>query len=360
MMVQLQYLRAIAALLVVYFHAALQMEKVDLGTAPTLHLLGESGVDLFFVLSGFMMWLTTAGKPVGTLDFFWRRVRRIVPLYWAATLFAATVALIAPSLLKSTVFDIRHVVSSLFFVPMINPATEMITPVVVPGWTLNYEMYFYFVFGLCLLLPQKFRLQGLLGLIGGVFLLCNLLPQVTVTRFYGYQIIFEFVIGVLLGYLYTRGFRLPLAGAILLMIAGFSVLLYNDYIGVHVARLLRVGLPAAAVVLAAISISLPDRSSWRWLRVLGDASYSIYLTHAFTLAGMRVVHPHLPGVLSEEIPFLLLMIGFSTIGGLLSYYLFEVPVGNALAKLKWRKPAPERPAVRLPAGKLATEPGHEN
>ena len=89
-------------------------------------------------------------------DFARRRIRRIVPLYWLATLFSATVALVAPSLLKSTVFDLPHLAASLLFMPWSNPADpSTITPVVVPGWTLNYEMFFYFVFALLLPLSRS-------------------------------------------------------------------------------------------------------------------------------------------------------------------------------------------------------------
>ncbi|MEP4343596.1 MAG: acyltransferase family protein, partial [Lentilitoribacter sp.] len=62
MLIQLQYLRAIAALLVVYFHTILQLPKLYSSPALQLPILGETGVDLFFVTSGFVMWFTTAGK----------------------------------------------------------------------------------------------------------------------------------------------------------------------------------------------------------------------------------------------------------------------------------------------------------
>jgi exopolysaccharide production protein ExoZ len=86
MCVQLQYIRAIAALLVVYFHAILQLEKLNPDAWITDYLFGKSGVDLFFVLSGFVMWITTSDKPQSVAEFWWKRVRRVVPLYWAVTL----------------------------------------------------------------------------------------------------------------------------------------------------------------------------------------------------------------------------------------------------------------------------------
>ena len=113
MCVQLQYIRAIAALLVVYFHAILQLEKLNPDAWMTDYLFGKSGVDLFFVLSGFVMWITTSDKPQTVTDFWWKRVRRVVPLYWAVTLAAAMVALVLPQILKSTQFDVPHILASL-------------------------------------------------------------------------------------------------------------------------------------------------------------------------------------------------------------------------------------------------------
>src|ERR1700712_2912253 len=108
MLVQLQYLRAIAALMVVYFHAVLQVAKLDPQYDTQMHLFGETGVDIFFILSGFVMWLTTSGREISPTDFYKRRIKRIVPLYWLATLFSAAVAVVAPSILESTVFHIPH------------------------------------------------------------------------------------------------------------------------------------------------------------------------------------------------------------------------------------------------------------
>jgi exopolysaccharide production protein ExoZ len=82
MLVQLQYLRAIAALLVVYFHSVLQVTKVNDGFDWQFRLFGETGVDIFFVLSGFVMWLTTAGRHISPLEFYRRRIKRIVSRSW--------------------------------------------------------------------------------------------------------------------------------------------------------------------------------------------------------------------------------------------------------------------------------------
>ncbi len=334
MCVQLQYIRAIAALLVVYFHAILQMEKLNPDAWITDYLFGKSGVDLFFVLSGFVMWITTSDKPQTVGDFWWKRVRRVVPLYWAVTLAAAAVAFVLPQILKSTQFDVPHILASLAFLPWINPsdpAGDMIAPLIVPGWTLNYEMYFYFLFGLCLLVPVRHRILAIALLIGSIFAIANLAPESTAARFYGDTVIFEFVAGVILGRIYKTGLSFTAPVVIFAVALGFAALLFNDYRGFDMPRLITIGLPAAVIIFFATAIRIPDLKAWRWLRILGDASYSIYLTHIFTLAGSRMVYPRVIDILQSDTLFVVVMMLMSTLVGLASYYLFEVPVGRFLS-----------------------------
>lgn len=336
MCVQLQYIRAIAALLVVYFHAILQLEKLNPDAWISDYLFGKSGVDLFFVLSGFVMWITTSDKPQSVADFWWKRVRRVVPLYWAVTLAAATVALVVPQILKSTQFDVPHILASLAFVPWLNPSDpegQMIAPLIVPGWTLNYEMYFYLLFGACLLVPVRHRIAAIMALIGGVFVIANLAPESTAARFYGDTVIFEFVAGVILGHIYKAGVSISAPLVALGVMLGFSALLFNDYSGFDLPRLITIGIPAAAIIFFSTAIRIPDLKAWRWLRVLGDASYSIYLTHIFTLAGSRMIYPVVIGPLQSDTLFVVLMMAMSTAVGLASYYLFEVPVGRYLSSV---------------------------
>ncbi|MFN3721000.1 MAG: acyltransferase family protein [Rhizobium rhizophilum] len=345
MCVQLQYIRAIAALLVVYFHAILQLEKLNPDAWITVYLFGKSGVDLFFVLSGFVMWITTADKAQAVTDFWWKRIRRVVPLYWAVTLAAAMVALVLPQILKSTQFDVPHILASLAFLPWLNPsdpAGEMIAPLIVPGWTLNYEMYFYLLFGLCLLVPVRHRIAAITALIGSVFLVANLAPESTAARFYGDTVIFEFVAGVMLGRVYKAGISFSAPVVAVALVLGFAVLVFNDYRGFELPRLITIGVPAAVIIFFATAIRIPDLKAWRWLRLLGDASYSIYLTHIFTLAGSRMIYPWVIGTLQSDTLFVILMMAMSTAVGLASYTLFEVPVGRYLSTAN--PPGSGRPA----------------
>jgi exopolysaccharide production protein ExoZ len=338
MLVQLQYLRAIAALLVVYFHSVLQVTKVNDSFDWQFRLFGETGVDIFFVLSGFVMWLTTAGRHISPLEFYRRRIKRIVPLYWLATIFSAVVALVAPSILKSTVFNLPHLLASLLFLPWRNTAEpDLIMPVVVPGWTLNYEMFFYFVFGLLLLIPEKQRLYALFGAMTAIILACHLSPfQNTATIFYGDAIIYEFLGGVVLAKLYLEKILVPQRLAWPGLVLGFAFLLINETLCDASMRSYMWGIPAFVIIYSAVSIDFSRLPAIGWLGYLGDASYAIYITHAFTLAFLRVVCNTLHiDIIANGPVFVTACLICSSIGGAIVHELTTPTRWK-----KWRRSAP--------------------
>lgn len=354
MLVQLQYMRAIAALLVVYFHAILQLRTVDPSAVLGVALFGKSGVDVFFVLSGFVMWVTTCGKPITMLQFYGKRIRRIVPLYWSVTIAAALVAFAFPQILKSTVFNAEHIAASLAFLPWINPADpegKMIAPLIVPGWTLNYEMYFYFLFGAVLLIKPRWRLVLLIAVLATIVALCALAPvQNTATIFYSNLIVLEFAAGMVLGHLYLEKRRIGTIAAAALATVSTVALLLFDFLELPYERLLTVGVPAVLIVFAMISIDFTKYRELRLLRFLGDASYSLYLTHIFVLAGWRMLYSRLPdGVLKNEYVLVASMLLASCAVGALVHLFFELPVDRYLSGKK-QQGAAAKPAVFPVAG----------
>jgi exopolysaccharide production protein ExoZ len=338
----LQYLRGIAALMVVYFHSVLQLRNLG-GGQGALPLFGESGVDLFFVLSGLLMWLTTANSRATPWAFMRKRLIRIAPLYWGLTLAAGAVALAAPSLLKSTVWEASHFFASLLFIPAPNPAFMdaaaqglRYTPVIIPGWTLNYEMFFYLVFALCIVLKPVARLL----LVPGVFVALWLagaagLVQEGPLAYYSNPIIFEFVLGMGVALLLQRRWFLAPWCAALAGVVAAVALVYAD---LHHApwRPLSFGVPAAVLIYClcslesrACSLELPV------LRLLGDASYSIYLTHVFSLAALRVVFLRVSGDAGPSAGvFLLVAIVVSALVGIATYWLYERPAMHLLERFK--------------------------
>ena len=350
----LQYLRAIAALLVVYFHAQLQAP----GRAFAFPSFGAAGVDIFFVLSGYVMWLTTAGRRIGPLQFMQRRIIRIVPLYWLVSLVAAGFALAAPGLMRSTTIELPHFLASLFFIPWPNPGaaihqTQALTPLVVPGWTLNMEMFFYLLFALLLPFAVRWRLIGLALLIGVAFVIGSFVADGnTPLSFYGTTLLFEFWFGMALAALVgrwsdPRALSKPRTGqrAVFgaLWLVALTALLLADWYNAGEPKMIWYGLPALSVV--GIAIIAERRGlvpSLPWLQTLGDASYSLYLTHGFVVAACRVLFSRLPFLSSIDhpLPFLGVALICSIVVGLVTYFWAEKPLTIFIGRFADRKGRP--------------------
>lgn len=313
----LQYLRAFAALAVVFFHAA---ERSGYAFA-----IGAAGVDVFFVISGFIMWVIINRRPVSPARFLVDRVRRIVPVYWLAT--GAMVAGGLVGLFPNLVLTTEHVVASFLFVPERSPSSGEIWPVLVQGWTLNYEMFFYAVFAASLLVPSRLRLPA----VAALFVLLVALGSLTesgdpLVATYTRPIILEFVAGMLIGQLWLSR-RVPGAGVAL----GLIAVALAGFAAIAVLRLPfdeRVCGPlACALVCGAAAL---DRDGtvrlFRLPALLGDASYSIYLWHTFAIS----VSAKAGGMLGLP-PALVFTVSVlsGVLAGLCGYYLVERPLLRA-------------------------------
>ena len=204
----IQYLRGISAVMVIFYHAAIQSTAISGIHVPAL---GKFGVDIFFVISGFVMWTGVSGRATSPTIFLKKRFCRIVPLYWSFTLIAAAVALLMPGLLRSTIFDLPHLVASLAFIPWVNPAAssvkviETLTPVVNPGWTLNFEMLFYVMFASILILPRYLAFLALALEMATLHYVAGLLGgKAPIAQFYAQGVMFEFLFGVAIAIINAR------------------------------------------------------------------------------------------------------------------------------------------------------------
>jgi exopolysaccharide production protein ExoZ len=269
----------------VYSHTVIQVQDY----LQFLPEFGSFGVDIFFVISGFIMvWIS---KPTDTpLHFIWNRIRRVVPLYWFFTLLMAIILLLLPSVFKNTVFDLSALMRSLAFLPGYSVAySDQVWPIVAPGWSLNYEMYFYLIFALSLLVASRFRILFISAVILGVFLLANSLNNKSAMQlFYSESIVFEFIFGMLLAVAWKRGLRLPASTGLWLILLGFSLL----FLQLPASRIIEFGLPSLLVVTGCL---YAQATEVRWAVVLGDASYALYLSHIFSLGVLRKALPPLLG-----------------------------------------------------------------
>ena len=282
MLNNLQVLRAVAAYLVVLTHIArLNPPLLD----PWLSF-GMYGVDLFFVISGFVMVYTTTGKTVTPMQFMRNRIVRIVPMYWALTLAVFALALIAPSLLQATRPNVGELLKSLFFIPFVK-SNGLVQPVLFLGWTLNYEMFFYLLFALSLFLASlRLRVLSLSGVLVGLVIAGALLESSNIVAdFYTSPLLLEFMFGMLLGLGHRRlkEARVPalLCGAVIIL--GFGLMFAVGTLHIEAPRWLVVGLPAALIVMAALMLEGRGHVyRGGGLLLVGAASYMLYLSHPFS------------------------------------------------------------------------------
>jgi exopolysaccharide production protein ExoZ len=289
----LQYLRAVAALIVVYSHACIQVPAYQ----PYLMKFGSFGVDIFFVISGFiMMYIAKPDAKPGA--FFMNRIRRVVPLYWFFTLLMAGLLLTMPSVFAKAEFNLLQTIQSLFFIPHFSSAHPgEIWPIVAPGWSLIYEMYFYALFGLSLYFAPKSRLALIALVITTVYFAAKVFDTGgPFNEFFTDDIVFEFIFGMLLAWLWKKGYTLTPIGGMVLLIAGFALLLLHSQdqflVALNAPGIITNGIPATMVVAGTLFIKVPEN---RLGILLGDASYALYLCHLFILGILRIILPPLLG-----------------------------------------------------------------
>jgi exopolysaccharide production protein ExoZ len=333
----IQVLRGLAAMGVVLFHLGASLPRIGVQGAWVGGFSG--GVDVFFVISGFIMVHTVANREIGPLSFALSRIRRIVPLYWAVTLFMATVLTIKPGLVNSAVFDPRLLIGSLLFWPVANPALDgALMPLLVPGWTLNLEMFFYTIFAVGLLLSKPLRTSFMFLVLVLVIGLTGAGVLTGTCGFWGQPIVLEFLLGMILAD-WTRNRGLPTVPIWLPFVAGALLVLLGSIEGANEgwARFFLRGLPALVVVGGALSLEAAGRNRFPALaHLLGDASYSLYLVHgivlsAFTTVWIKAGFADLPATISVPL-FALAATVTATLGGVLTWRFFERPVDRALRK----------------------------
>ncbi|NEU14463.1 acyltransferase [Methylobacterium sp. BTF04] len=316
----IQALRAIAALLVVGHHLS---DHRFVG--------GAAGVDVFFVISGFIM--GTIDRKVSPGLFLAKRLIRIVPLYWATTL--ALCAGATAGLFARFTFDAPSLLKSLLFIPYVN-ATGNIWPLLIPGWTLNAEMLFYVLFAVSLWFKSP-RFIASTAIVSIVFLGVVYSPESPPLHFWTMSTLLEFIAGLALaGLIRPVGLYCGLS-----LIAVAAAAFVAVEIGWHYSETLRPlawGGPAALIVCGALAIERAGCWPKRALipiEKIGDASYSLYLTHGFVVA---LLHRKLGVTILTGVLAVPLCVAIAII----TYHGFEQPIGATLSRLVNRsKPRPE-------------------
>ena len=279
-----QALRAVAALFVVGYHATLLPFEAGTPLAGGVWSTGACGVDIFFVISGFVMAVTApglAGRADGGRVFLWRRIVRVVPLYW---LFTTAVWAWQGFGFGPEAGGAWHVAASYLFIPSFDRA-HLPVPLLQVGWTLNFEMMFYLLFAAALALempPSRFLppILGALAVVGW-----REHPTWPAWTALASPLALEFLFGVVIATLARRG-RLPggWVGALLLA-GGFAAVCRLPM--ASRARVVYWGLPAAAIVAGVVGLEdAMGRRLPRWLLEAGNASYAVYLVHFPIMAAL--------------------------------------------------------------------------
>lgn len=341
MFLNIQVLRGIAATLVVWVHT---QDVIPLEFIPgKIREVGYGGVDLFFVISGFIMVFATSNRAVTPQSFLLKRFLRVAPLYYLVTLFVVMLCLVRPALFKSTTIELETLYKSFLFIPF-EKSHDRIYPIYPLGWTLNYEMFFYCLFSIAMFieLPKRvFALATVLLALSGIGLFVSGIGDYgVIAYFYTRPVILDFVLGTIIAICLLRRDKMPvsflkifypvlLLGCISFFFSGFVLHASQSPVTPTTDTLLRFGLPSALIVASLVGLErLGHTVSNEFLRHVGDASYSIYLTHYFIVEGLSpLVIRTITG------PTFLLLAALGTIAasvlfGMLVYRLIERPLAG--------------------------------
>ncbi len=319
MILSMQYMRALASLFVVFHHSGLKAATYSSNPLGWFHV-GEAGVDLFFIISGYIMCKTVDSRNTSFGRFLLARIRRIIPLYWVLTSLALIIFIVLPEKVNSSGGHTNIPLSYLLF-----PTEDKY--LIQNGWTLSYEFFFYFLFavGLHLTSNKKYLLPVVLILllvsVGTV-----IQPKNYLLGFMTNPLLLEFVFGILVFYFFKSRQLTYSTGLLLMAVAGI-VLMYVNFYQPGYPRVIAYGVPALLFFVGMLTLEpffQKNRKSQTlgFFQGVGDSSYSLYLSHPFTLVAASMILAK-AGINEYGYLFVLLLAISSVVAGHLCYLLLE-------------------------------------
>lgn len=337
MIKSIQYLRGLAALAVVLHHASGAILVHYAVEQKDFYSWGAGGVDLFFIISGFIMMYITFDKEVSVLDFLYKRVVRIYPIFYVYATIALIIFIISPDSINRSASAPTKILPSYLLIPY----TEFVNLVQV-AWTLVYEVHFYLLFAVSLLLINKYR-YIFTGFVLSIVSVSSLIGYGSFYfKYMSDPIILEFMFGMVLYFLISKKFIKDMWFLLSLLFFSLCTLMLNDGLP---GRVLYYGIPAFLLMYSVLSLDIngclfkSENKISNFLVKLGDSSYSLYLSHSFVLgAGVIILNKlHLINNTTVQFMIVLLSIG-AIIWGWISYQFIEKPIISFLMQkgvAKW-------------------------
>ena len=343
-----QILRGVGALLVIGIHLNnwLEARKAVIGPShiayfANWHQFGAVGVDIFFVISGFVAGLTMNRYDGRTGTFLRQRFLRIAPL---AYIFSA-LWILRLHLLGQPI-PLAGVWSTIVLAPIL-PTYHIPTLDVL--WTLSFEFTLYLLTCLVLLLKRgPVTLFGLLSVLAtiGIFVRFDFAPL----RFATHPMLYEFALGIL-AFLLFRDRRLPRWALWASFVLGAGALVLQALLGSGIPANPALAISGESALQRVVQYALPSflllnflltwdaGQGWlsRLATLIGNASYSIYLVHLFVIS-MTIRYIHLPPDGRWIVLFAL-----ATVSGIVVYLWVERPLAKLTAWGEKTKPEAAEP-----------------
>ncbi len=337
-------MRALAAFMVVMHHVAWKGEQYSADPLAWFNV-GGAGVDLFFVISGYIMCHTAEASRPNVSSFMWARLRRIYPLYFLLTTLALLVFIFFPGRVNSS-GGTTDIINSYTLFP--SEGKYLINN----GWTLSYEFFYYFLFSFCLSFSSNFRYIIPLALISMLVFFGFLLDEPNyLIDFITDPLLLEFGFGISIFMLHEKIRIKPIIGLLFISLSIVLLLVANNF-ELNDLRVLSYGGPAFLFFWGMLSFedSFKKRGS-NWVlatfKALGDSSYSLYLFHPFAIGAVTILLTRM-GINGYGYIFVLMLSVVALASGHLCYYFVEKPLLSLFRTNKRKQAAQPSRAAATP------------
>jgi len=330
MIYSVQYMRAIAALFVVIHHAAWKGGQYS-SSSFDWFVIGEAGVDLFFIISGYIMCHTVDNKNINFTRFIKARVLRIIPLYWVLTTMALAVYLLFPEKVNSSGGHTNIFLSYTLF-----PTLD--SYLINNGWTLSYEFFFYFLFAFSLGFAAKYKYLYSVAIILALVSIGNIVSSnIHLFDFITNPLLLEFTFGIGIFYLFKERTLSFSTGAVLIALSILLIVLVNNF-QPDLSRVISYGIPSLLFFIGMIALEpifkRNNKNIFNQLfEYIGNSSYSLYLSHPFALVACSIIFEKL-GLHQYGFLFVALLVVCSVVSGHLCYLILEKNLTKLTKKMK--------------------------